>query len=314
MMPDVDRRSFYLRYITNAEKDAEEYRKQRETAKKIKEELYNYVDKYKTILKSKYNIDVESYELEWGKKQYNPGEALYNKLIRYVSVIESTDPEKSILFQAIKYCNALRNEYNYTRLTELAYKRKNLSYKGYTYALNIYFMKVHKCLLEGNGYEFSHGLGVMMISRWKLGNNAVKKLDYAATKKLKQEILNRGGKLYDKLEAEWYKKRNIPYDGEDYRVFSTTDVVYDIRFYNSKICSDKYMEYKHPQYVYHTYRGMTQQQLANTCKTEEEIYNFPVDLNMKLRMLLIKYPNKYLNFVRNAEQDKYSYRPNYRKN
>lgn len=313
MIPDIDRRSFYLRYISNAEKDAEEYRKQRETAKKMKEELYNYVNKYKDVLKDKYNVDVEKYELEWGKKEYNPGEGLYNKLIRYVSVIENNDPDKAIILQTIKYCNILRNEYNYTRLTELAYKRKNLTFSTYTRALNTFFTRVHKNLLEGNGYEFSYGLGTIVINRWKLLGNAKRKLDYQATRRRKEEILAKGGKLYDKLEAEWYKARNIPYDGEDYRVYMNADVVYDIKFYNTNLCTPRNFEYKPTNYIYSKYKDLTKNQIAELCNTLEDIYTFPCDLRTKLKMLITKYPNKYLNFVRNAEQNKYTYRPNYRK-
>ena len=43
------------------------------------------------------------------------------------------------------------------------------------------------------------------------------------------------------------------------------------------------------------------------CKDIDDIVNLNVDLKYKLNILLYMYPQKYLNFVRNADQSKYKY-------
>ena len=48
------------------------------------------------------------------------------------------------------------------------------------------------------------------------------------------------------------------------------------------------------------------------CKKEDDIYNLQVDIKYKLNILLYKDPTKYLNYVRNAEQDKNKYRADHR--
>lgn len=314
MTPDIDIKSFYLKYITSAKKDAIEYRKHREEAKKIKEELYKYIDENKDIILDAYGIDVTKYELEWNKK-YNDGEGLYNKCIRCANTISHDDVNKRHILQVIKYCNALRNEYKYARLTELSYKRENLNINQYRDYLGAFFNKVHKCVLEGHGYEFGYGIGTFIINRWKLLGKTKKKMDYQATKKRKEELLQKGYKLFDKLEATWYKHHNIPYDGVDYRVWRTEDYCYEVGFYNTTLFSRSALEYVNNEYINKFIRGMSYKELAEkVCKSVNDVYNLKADIKVKLSVLLNFDPNKYLNFIRNVEQDRSKFRANRSKN
>ena len=53
---------------------------------------------------------------------------------------------------------------------------------------------------------------------------------------------------------------------------------------------------------------MSYQDMADQlCNNLDDIVNLNVDIKYKLNILLYKYPEKYLNFVRNAEQSKYKY-------
>lgn len=309
MVIDVDVRTFYINYIASAKKDAEEYRRLREEAKKIKEEFYKSADEYKNIILEAYNIDVTKYDLEWNQKKYNDGEGLYNKCIRYLSNISNDDYNKRYILQVIKYCNALRNEHKFTRLTQISYKRSNFSYKEYRDIVRTFFVKVHKCLLEGNGYEFGYGIGTILINRWNMYKTPRKMLDYIATNKRKKELLEKGVKLYDKLEAAWYKQHGIPYDGVDYRVYTSSTHYYEIKLFYSTIFKGSVI-YEHSEYISKNLRGNTFKEMGDKyCKCINDIYNLGVDLKVKLNILLYLYPNKYLNFIRNAEQDKYQFRP-----
>ena len=70
---------------------------------------------------------------------------------------------------------------------------------------------VHKALLDGHAYRFSHGIGDLMINYWKYVDGVRGKIvDWNATNKRKKEILDAGLKLYDKEEAEinYYSNNN----------------------------------------------------------------------------------------------------------
>ena len=67
----------------------------------------------------------------------------------------------------------------------------------------------------------------------------------------------------------------------------------------SKMIKDKFLQYEHTEYLANKYRGMSYKQIADTvCNTIEDIYNLQLDIRYKLNILLYKYPEKCLNFMR----------------
>ena len=85
----------------------------------------------------------------------------------------------------------------------------------------------------------------------------------------------------------------------DYRIFKNKEGEYLIRFKDSKMIKDKFLQYEHTEYLANKYRGMSYKQIADTvCNTIEDIYNLQLDIRYKLNILLYKYPEKCLNFMR----------------
>lgn len=310
MVADVNIKDYYLQFIHDAEADAEEYKNELETVLKVKETVYEYLDINKDILKNTYNIDITTFDKEWNDKQYNKSETLYNLLIKLITVIKE-DKEKEVLLQAIKYCNILRKENNYKRLIVLTTKRKNLTFKAYRKYVSDYYIKVHKCLLNGMGYRFGNGIGTFIINYWKMDPTKTKyknRIDFNATNKRKKELLAEGKRLYDPKEADWYAARGIPYDGVDYRVYKNDTSYYEFTIIKSNIFR-KDLEYKRVEYLNAKFRGMSYQQIADEyVKDIEDIYSLQLDIKFKLNILLYKDPTKYLNFIRNVEQVKYKHR------
>lgn len=308
MLPDISIRDYYLQFIYNAKTDIAKYKENLNTTIKIKEELYKYIEDNKTILNNSFNINLDNIEIEFCQKRYNSKEYLYNTVVKLVKNID-THPNKIILLQIIKYCNILRNENKYNKLIELANTRKDIKFGTYRKYVSFYYNKVHKCVLSGMGYKFGYGIGIYVINHWKLDPKLIKHkvhLDYAATNAKKKELLAKGIKLYDEKEALWYSARHIPYDGVDYRVFKENTDWYEFTFIKSDIFKSNNLEYQRTEYVASKYRGMSYMQMADElCHTEDDIYNLQVDIKYKLNILLYKDPNKYLNYVRNAEQCKY---------
>lgn len=301
MIPDVKFKNYYLQFIYSAKTDIVKYKNELEEIVINKEELYNYLDNNKQLLIESYNINLDDYKTEWINKEYNTSELLYNKVIKLFSVANEDD-NKFIIVQLIKYCNTLRQEYKYNKFIELANKRSTILSSKYRVIINAYYSKVHKCILEGKGYKFGYGIGTYYIKYKKFSNrhrSTVTVLDYSATAARKKELLAQGIKLYDENEAAWYKFRNIPYDGVDYRVFKNKEGEYLIRFKDSKMIKDKFLQYEHTEYLANKYRGMSYKQIADTvCNTIEDIYNLQLDIRYKLNILLYKYPEKCLNFMR----------------
>ena len=317
MTPDIKFKNYYLQFINDAKIDYAKYKELLQMSLDILEDLYSFISDNKNIILDKYNINVEDYEIEWINKTYNPDETLYKKVFKTFQTLDE-DTNKSYLLQIIKYCQTLSKVAKYKKLMELTFKRKELKFGQYRTIVCNYYNKVHKCVLEGNGYKFAKGLGTYCINYWKLDSNNIKKkvLDYAASNARKKELLKQGIKLYDQKEADWYKARNIPYNGVDYRIFKDDDHWYEITFINSKLFKkSKAMEYKHTEYIVANYRGMSYMQIADEFVNDiNDIYTLQVDIKYKLNILLYKYPTKYLNFIRNVEQRKYKHRENYCQN
>lgn len=308
MTPDVNLKSYYLQYIRNANVDIIEYKENLSQTTKIKEELYNYLKDNITILKDVYNINLLLYDKEWIKKEYNSLETLYNKVTKLISSIVG-DNNRITLIQLAKYCNILRVENKYNQLIIIANKRKDIKFRTYTKYVVNYYNKVHKTVLQGMGYKFSYGIGIYCINHWKIEPskmNNTKRIDFAATNAKKKELLDKGIKLYDDKEATWYKQRRIPYDGVDYRVYKNESSFYDITFIKSDIFTSSSLEYQRTEYVAAKYRGMSYKNISDKmCSNIEDVYDLQVDIKYKLNIILYQDPNKYLNFIRNAEQCKY---------
>lgn len=305
MLPDIKVKEFYLRYVFNAKRDIENYKEKLINIIQTKEELYNYINDKKETLKYKFNIDLDKYNSEWNLKTYNTEETLYKDVIKIIKLIKGES--ESLLIQIIKYCFKLKEEENTNKLIKIASKREKLTLKEYKAYLNKYYMCVHKALLEGFGYDFQGGIGTYIINYYKIDNPTKKTIDYAETNKRKKEIIKRGLKPYDDREADWYKARNIPYDGVEYRVYLDKKFYYDFTFLNSKIFKKKELDYQRTEYVHAKLRGLSYKEMADLCNNIDDIVNLNVDIKYKLNILLYKYPEKYLNFVRNAEQSKYKY-------
>lgn len=307
MLPDIKIKEFYLRYVFNAKRDKEKYELILKEISNTKEELYSYIENYKDILSDKFYINLEQYDKECIKKEYNESEQLYKDVTKILKTINNIE-YKSLLIQIIKYCFKLKEEDNTKKLIHIASIREKLTLKDYKSYVNKYYMGVHKAVLEGFGYKFQEGIGTYIINYYKIDNPTKKTIDYAETNRRKKEIIAKGLKPYDEKEAIWYKERKIPYDGVEYRVYLDNKFYYDFTFINSKIFKKKELDYQRTEYVHAKLRGLSYKEMADKyCNNIKDIIDLNVDIKYKLNILLYKYPQKYLNFVRNAEQSKYKY-------
>ena len=102
--------------------------------------------------------------------------------------------------------------------------------------------------------------------------------------------------------------RNIPYDGVDYKVYKNDSHYYEFTIIHSKLFTNRSIDYDRTEYINAKYRGLSYDKIAEYCNSLDDIANLQVDIKVKLNILLYKDPAKYLNFIRNAEREKYTIR------
>lgn len=203
MLPDTKLKDYYYQFVYDAKVSIAKYNEILKTTKTAKEECYNYLKLHEDKIKNLLGIILTNYTTEWINKKYNTDEKLYKRVNKLL--IENTNKlTRPYVIELIKYCNLLNKENKYIKEIEYYTKCKNIKITEYRTIITTFFNKVHACVLNGNGYKFSNGLGTYLINHWKVTDNPkVKKrcIDYAATNAKKKELLAQGKKLYDDKEA-----------------------------------------------------------------------------------------------------------------
>lgn len=218
------------------------------------------------------------------------------------------DEMSNIANNIIKYINAIKKIYIIDLRIAAAYNRRKVNFATYKEIVKrFYRYGVHKCVLEGYAYKFADNLGYLIINKWKIPkeeiiNGSRKKVDYDKTNNKKKEILARGGIPYNKEDAEIAKLRGIKYNGEKYIVYRNNPDIYEITIVGKNDCI-----FKRASSIREPLRNKTQKQIAEECKTAEEVYNLPCDLFHKLSIYNYFDPTAYLNYIRNEEQNKLAF-------
>lgn len=275
---------------------------------KNRNSVHDYLTNYKDKIKEALEIDIDSY-VGFVDKIYD--ETLHNKVINLLKGVKTDNPARVYCIQLNKYCQLLQEIDKLTKEIDICNKLSKMSRLEYMNYVNTYYARVHKTILDGQGYKFDNGIGILLINRWKINEGGRKTyVDYNESYKRKQELIKKGIKLYNKVEAEWYKARHIPYDGVKYTVFRNESYYYEFTIANSMLAKKATLEYVHPETIPPKFKKMTHKQIAETCRTYSDIWKLQVDIKVKLNILLIKDPTKASNYVRNRTEEKYSYRKN----
>lgn len=308
MLPDIKIKDYYLNYIHNAQQDINEYGKEIEENEINLKEHKQYIIKHIDDIKNNYNIDLDTYQTEWIEERYNKLESLYKTVINYVNQDIIVDG-RSTLLMLVKYLLCLKNINKINKIYEIAKKRSNIELKQFKEYITIYYEHVHKALLEGFGYKYAGGIGTILINYWKVPDYVVEnRVDFQATRQNKKRLLEQGLKPYDEVEAKRCKELGIEYDGVPYIVKQTTNFFFEITFINSKWFTEKSMEFDKAQFINHKLKGMGYKEIADKFVTKfDDIYKLKVGLTHKINISHYKFPNNYLNFIRNASAEKYEY-------
>lgn len=308
MTPDVNIKSYYLQFINKASTSYSKHRLVLIQGKEYREKLVEYLEEHKSVYKHDINIDLDAYKTEWSNKTFNDEELLFKDTLKSLKVETDAD-KRNKLVQIIKYCYALKTIKDAQDNMDFDLLCKNIKFRDFESKVYKYYSKVNEVVLNGDGYRFTNGIGTYVCNYWKLDpnrKNAVKRLDRRATNLRKQELKDKGVKLFNSNEAHWYKVRNIPYDGVDYRVYLDKNYFYEFTVIHSKFMANSNLQFSLVDTISKKYRGMSHGDIADRfIKNESDIHKMQVDPRVKLNLLILKVPNVYLRFVRNLNMVKY---------
>ena len=207
------------------------------------------------------------------------------------------------LFNLYNYAKKQKEKHDLMHKIELYEKMLQVSVKEYTDILRIYMTEVHKkMVLNGEGYVFGENIGWICVNRCLIGKSKPK-LDYAATKRKKEEIIKAGKRLYNKEEADWCKRNGLEYDAEDYRVFISKEYCYEIPLLNCKLPNGTKYKLDIADYRHASVRGKTNEDLIKECNYDtNKICELQVDLKTKVTLCDQADKILYTKFIRNEAQ------------
>lgn len=305
----VSASDYYHRYINNSQKDIQEYISKLDKTNDNIKELRNYLEDNYNIYLEQFNIDLNGYiEYTDYLSDNSNSKKLLNKIYSIIDLVEDS-VNKNYLYQVVKYCNQLTQRQTLLERIEVAKHRNNIKYARYKELISLFYKNLHYHLLKGETYKFKHKIGILEIVKLKLIDTENKKrtVNFAKTYKKKQEILNAGLKLYDKIEAEWYKERNIPYDGVEYIVYCDNSVTYKICISHSTVLPSKYKHKFTPVRVNTNKEVIYRQKQYNNL---EDIANLDLGLQSKISIYLTNFPDQHHKYSRIESDDYNDYRTN----
>lgn len=308
MVPDIEIKHYYRKYLEDANSDITKFQEAYEVTVALKNDTRRFISEHKDFISSNVGIVLRDYKTEWTLGQYDSKELLVKEVTHKIEQYKDGD-ERIALLQLTKYCELLKKCRTLATSIKLAEKRANLTFGKYReYVAKFYQYGVQKCCIEGYAYHYGYGLGDLLISRWKFDNtNKIKKnfIDYKATNAAKAKLIAEGKTPYSKKMAEVYKLKGIKYDGVPYVVYRKDSVFYDIRMHNNRYVASRNIEFEHVEHIHNKLRGKSYEQIAEECGTRESVLNLRCDIRCKLTIYNMVDKTAYLKYIRNVEQCKY---------
>ena len=305
-------RTYYKKLIEDYTKVKKEALEALDELKLNEKALYEDVKSIADRYKKEFSIDLFKYD-EFVNNEYSTGTfirlakgAFLNRKNNYLLVAD--------LFDLYNLAKKQKDIYQLKKDIERYSKILNLNLKEYKEILKSFYYEVHRqMILKGYGYVFEDDLGWTCINRCKV-DRIRQHIDYAATKKKKQEILDRGGRLYNKEEEEWAKKNNLPYNGEDYKVYQNVECLYEIPLIDCKLPNGRKLKLEPADTRGKDIRGKSNSDLIKEANGNLE-YICKLDLGLKAKLSICLDMNKtlYTNFIRNENQKPINVRSSRRK-
>lgn len=297
----VGLKEYYKTLKEKIEKDLNTALVEKDKAEEKVIEYHKELEPLRKEIFNTYKIDINGYS-EFANNRYIHGmfHMTCNKLMNMYDI--SKDEHKN-LFLLCKLDSCQRQINKYEKDIHKYETILKLKFKDYREIIKSFYNTVQeKLILEGAGYVFEGRLGWICINRSKL-NNPKALLDYSATKKRKQELIEQGVKLYNRTEAEWCEKNGIEYKGADWRVFANQEYTYELAYCGCTLKDGFQYELDKYDFRGKSCRGKTNDQLREECNNDiNKICKLDVDLKTKLSICIKADKTLYSKFIRNENQ------------
>lgn len=306
MKVEIDLQHFYTKFQSETNDVKTKVEQELKLALEVKNRHEEIVFSKKDYIKKTFDINLDDYpEIKDGILN----KELRLEVIQLMRHGEAYNSNSSVLYNLNVYLNDIKRVHILLKKKVLLDKRANLSFAEYKRIVyNYYRYGVHKCLLEGYMYSFADEKIEFLINRYKTeGCKKDKKMaDLKATKTKLDEIRAKGLIPYNKEDAEIAKLHGVKYNGVKYITYKRDNYYYKLEMTLRYVGRKTSTEFERIKTINANLRGMTQEEIASKCKNKEEIYALNCDITHKLGILLKHDKMSYLNFIRNAEQDKFT--------
>lgn len=314
MKVDVDINSYYKEYKEGAQDELDKLEVKLTETKTMAANARVKIDKDLNFINKAFQINLCEEEV-YVKNVYIEDDRFIKYITKLYKNKDFTKDERISLAYIIRWIKCLERIHKYNEKAKIVRCRANMTMKKFREYVKRYYSQVQVEVLDGNAYRYSHGIGDLTIARVKnaRGRNYKGKINYAASRKRKQEIIDAGKTPYDKKEADRCRILGKPYDGVEYLVYLNEPYFYQFYLANIMLPGHKLMKFTKTDYRGKSIRGVTDDELSIICKTEEDVHNLDADIGVKLKQLLRLNPNIYIKFIRDEEQSAFKHRKTARK-
>ena len=297
---DITFKDYYHKFIENSKSEVARLNNEIIAINAVIDRFHQCLIPRREDIRTNYGLTLDRY-IEFKTKEYNPELALY-KRVRYLYNKRNQDNNDIDLSNLLNYTQALAKKNEIKVKLELATEKVNMTYNKYQEYVFEYYNKVQSILLMGDAYKFNNGIGSISINRFKVTKRPIR-IDIKETNNNYKKIIAEGKTPYDEAMAEWCEEHGYEYDGVKYKVNRIVNHVYRIYINETDKRYKCKMSFWSANYINSKYRKNTYQEIADTyCKTLEDIFRLQVSVDIKLKLLLIKFPGYFVNFVRDVNK------------
>jgi len=298
---DITYKDYYNRFIEHSKSKLAKVNEELEKIQDVIDNTYQYLYPRRGEIRHTLGLTLDNYIVEFVNKEYNPLKALQNK-VNYIYNKKRNDSNRHLVVSLLNYCQALERKNKVLDDKRIAEIKVNMTYTKYQEYVFDYYCKVHEVLLMGEGYKFTNGIGVISINRFKITKRPIR-IDIKTTNENRKRILKNGGELYDDAIGEWCKEHNIEYNASKYKVNQIVSHVYRIYINETDRTWKTKISFWCTNYINAKYRCSTYQEIVDKyCNTLEDIFRLQVSIDIKVKLLLIKFPGYYVNFIRDVDK------------
>lgn len=297
-----------------------EYTHKKEEAEIVLSDLIEEEKELYESVKANFKKNPKEYKYDLNKlKEFTDNKYIdgdFYKIAKVIYLNRDNDYKiEAVNYELYQLADKQKEIHKVRHIIELYKKMLNLTLVEYTRILEVYYNEVSRqMIVEGKGYAFQNNIGWLCINRCRV-ENARPKLDFAATKHKKEEIINRGGIPYNDSDAKWCKENGIEYKGEDYRCYLNEEYCYEIPLINSKLKDGTKLKFTTTDRTARDLRGKTDEELIEMCGGDKnKICSLGIGIRHKLKLCMMLDKGLYNKYIRNENQESSKHRKINRKN